>query len=483
MKKTILRCFLILFALLLPVSALAGIGFLTPPQYDKTFLGALSPKVERLYSIEEPKVIIIGGSSVAFGYDTKLMEQHLGMPVVNFGLYASLGTKVMLDMAKDAIRKGDIVVLAPEMDAQTLSLYFNGEALWQAADSDFSLLAKVHSDNRNAMIGNFWGYTAGKFHYLRTGAPDPEGVYRADSFDEYGDLIYSRPQNEMALAYDPTTIISLTPSILDAEFATYLNEYIGDAEKKGATVYFTFSPMNELAMAGDTTDQSLLDFYAYLTRTLDCEIISSLKDCIMEAGYFYDSNFHLNDSGVIVRTATLIKDIRRAQGITTPVNIILPEAPALPERPEDVDKIDPNDAEASKDADCFTYEVREADGKLIVTGVTEAGKSRTELTVPAYYEGQEVVAIGEYAFRDCTKLETLIVQKNVTAFYNKAFAGCDSLKKVRLNTEGKDPTVNPDGLMEETSSALRFSIASEYYANFVTQYNWIPYKSFVVAED
>ena len=34
------------------------------------------------------------------------------MPVVNFGLYANLGTKYMLDIAKDFIGKDDIVIIA-----------------------------------------------------------------------------------------------------------------------------------------------------------------------------------------------------------------------------------------------------------------------------------------------------------------------------------------------------------------------------------
>ena len=33
------------------------------------------------------------------------------------------------------------MIIAPELDPQTLSLYFNAEAMWQALDSNFSMLA------------------------------------------------------------------------------------------------------------------------------------------------------------------------------------------------------------------------------------------------------------------------------------------------------------------------------------------------------
>ena len=481
MKKVILRCFVILLALLLPLGAILGIGFLTPPQYGDTFLGALSPKYERLYSIEEPKIILIGGSSVAFGYNTKLMEEKLNMPVVNFGLYASLGTKVMLDLAEDSIGRGDIVILAPEMDAQTLSLYFNGETFWQAADSDFSLLLNVDSENYSALAGNFWGYAKEKFYYLQKGAPNPEGVYNKASFDEYGDIVYQRPYNQLTLNYDPTLTITLEPSIVDAAFLDYVNAYIQKAESKGATVYFTFSPMNELALESNTTDESLWHFYDYLCRVLDCEVISNINDCIMDAGYFYDSNFHLNDSGVTVRTASLIKDIRRALGITTPVDIPLPAVPEKPEMPTEQDKIDPNDTSASLDADCFTYETF-GEG-LTVTGVTDLGKTRKELTIPAYYEGKEIIAISEYAFRGCSALERVTVQRNVISIYSKAFAGCPSLGTVRLETQGEKILVNNETLLDETSSTLRFSVSNENYPTFVNDYFWTPYASRFVVED
>ena len=133
MKKfNLIKFAALLLAALVPAIALIAAGALIPAQYELTFLGALAPKYERLNAIEEPKVILVGGSSTAFGLDSALLEESVGMPVVNFGLYATLGTKLMLDLSRDGIGEGDIVVLAPEIDAQTLSLYFNAESTWQA---------------------------------------------------------------------------------------------------------------------------------------------------------------------------------------------------------------------------------------------------------------------------------------------------------------------------------------------------------------
>ncbi len=477
MKNVTIRCLIILLAILIPVGTVIGLGFLTPSQYHHSFLGELSDKYERLYSIDEPKIVLIGGSSVAFGYNSELLEEHLGMPVVNFGLYATLGTKIMLDLAADSIGEGDIVILAPETDSQTLSLYFNGEAMWQAADSDFSMLKKVDYDNYGSLLGSFWNYTKNKMKFMLSEAPNPEGVYNESSFNEWGDIVYERPYNILPLDYDPNQIISLEPSLFDVEFVDYLNDYIHMAEKKGASVYYTFCPINKMALSEDTTEDSLWAFYDHISRTLDCKVISNINDCIMEAGYFYDSNFHLNDSGVVLRTATMIKDLRRVLGITTPVTIEIPEVPKKPEP----DILDPDNPEASLDADCFTY--KEYSTGLIVTGVTDAGKAREELTIPAYYNGKQIMAIGEYAFRNCTALKRLTINRNVISIYNKAFAGCVTLDVVRLNTTGESILVNNEKLLDETSSTLKFSVSEENFTSFIGDYFWAPYASRFIVED
>ena len=114
MAVKITAAILIIF---LPIVLLLGYAFSIPAQYTNTFVGELDDKFERLTSIDEPKLVVVGGSSVAFGLESEILEKYVGMPVVNFGLYAALGTKVMLDLSKAGINEGDVVVLAPELDA------------------------------------------------------------------------------------------------------------------------------------------------------------------------------------------------------------------------------------------------------------------------------------------------------------------------------------------------------------------------------
>ena len=117
---------------------LLGCGFGLPAQYDESFLGELGDKCTLLAESESPRIVLVGGSSLAFGVDSTLLEQEFpGYRVVNFGLYAALGTQLMLELSDGQFRAGDIVILSPEQQEQTLSCYFNAESTWQALDGRF----------------------------------------------------------------------------------------------------------------------------------------------------------------------------------------------------------------------------------------------------------------------------------------------------------------------------------------------------------
>ena len=135
MKKNIIISILTILILIAPLCIVTATTLTAPCQYDKTFLAELTHKHERLKSINEEKIVLIGGSSLAFGLDSKKLEEYTGRPVVNYGLYATIGTKAMLDMSRSHINEGDIVVICPETDKQTYSLYYNAHSMWQAIDT------------------------------------------------------------------------------------------------------------------------------------------------------------------------------------------------------------------------------------------------------------------------------------------------------------------------------------------------------------
>lgn len=439
LNKTLL-VLLIVLCMLIPPAFVIGSAFILPPVYSETFVGALDEKYERLNSLEGEKIVVVGGSSVAFGLDSEALEGYTGMPVVNFGLYAALGTKIMLDLSLSGIGEGDIVVVAPEMNEETLSLYFSADTTWRAIEGNFSMLKYIGKDNRASMVGALWGYALDKIKASFSGGIDfsKDGIYSSDNFNEYGDFAnYPRPGNIMPEYYDPNTEIMLDPdSFSDGfyEFRDYLNEYVKKCEQRGATVYFSFSPMNSLACTVD--DETLLELYDFLSDHLECEIISDPMDYILDPGYFFDTNFHLNDTGVVARTIQLAKDIRLAAGISSGI------LPGIPEPPH-LNIIDPTFDGYDENEKYFTFEQR-ANGTYSITGLTAQGKAMTSLTVPLGYNGRKVFAISEGAFMGGS-LERLIVTQdsNLVIFENGAFRGASKLEELVIYKQSGDDISPP----------------------------------------
>ena len=63
---------------------------------------------------ENRRLLITGGSGAHYTLDSKLIEEGLGIPVVNLGLDGPIGLDVILPSVIKQVRPGDIVLLIPE---------------------------------------------------------------------------------------------------------------------------------------------------------------------------------------------------------------------------------------------------------------------------------------------------------------------------------------------------------------------------------
>lgn len=489
-KRWIFACFVAMLVVFLVPFLIIAATFILPPVYADTFVGELGEKYDRLNRFDEPKVIIIGGSSVAFGINSELISDELDMPVVNFGLYADLGTKLMMDLSKANINEGDIIVLAPEMNPQTLSLFFNGETTLQALDGNLDMLMNIDSDDYGSLIGASFGFACDKLRYLITDTrPMNDGAYKKENFNKSGDNVYDRPYNVMTGVQNVITL-DFNAKFNDnkvteyEEYIEYVNKYVRYAKRKGATVYFSFCPMSAASMSNKNTDKTIEAFYENLCRSLECKVISNVYNYILDEGYFFDSEFHLNNAGVTVRTVRLIDDIKRALGdnSVTMNESELPEPPGyepmefFPEKPED--------AERALD---FVFEEYTHAGKvnLRIVGLTDVGKSKATLTIPNVVNGKPVREIGEFAFKNATGLTTLNLGDNIGVFAANAFNGAINLVSVYFpdhinNNNLSAPLANGDSPLatDGCNPAIKFYVSEEAYTGFMNdEYFWADYRS------
>lgn len=165
-KRFALIVIFLISVVIAPFALVFGFAFGMPCQYQETYLAALADKYELLKKTNEKKIIIIGGSSVPFGLNSELVEQHLPYKVVDFGLYASLGTKVMLDLAKVNINEGDIIVIAPEVHPQLMSLHFDPLIMLQCLDSSWEMFNNLTYQDKQKVLASVPTFSGEKYQYF-----------------------------------------------------------------------------------------------------------------------------------------------------------------------------------------------------------------------------------------------------------------------------------------------------------------------------
>lgn len=361
-------------------------GFGLPVQFGDTFMGELKSKYERLKETSGKRIVLVGGSGVAFDCDSALMDDFFpSYEIVNFGMYAGLGTKAVMDLSENYIHEGDIVIFSPEQSEQTFSDYFNGEYMWQAADGAFGMLRDLKSENFEAMLGNFPRFALEKLNYVMKGQkPQTDSIYQKKSFNTYGDIeLDTCRENILPNGYDVNQKVRFTEDVVQPEFMDYMNDWAKRLEKKGAVVWYRYCPVNKLSVE-DMDDLAAYD--VFLRQKLDFPVIGNPENSLMEAEWFFDTNFHLNQPGKEVNTVQLIRDMKAMLGDDRAVTVELPEKPHR------------------------TWGEISAE-----TRIWTAKDSET-------YQGEE----------------TIVIPENVTQIEDYAFSNCAGLKQIVL--EQKDPS-------------------------------------------
>lgn len=462
MKQMMIRILACLVLLLAAPVTLCLLAFGLPAQYEGTFLGELPHKVDLLAETEGKRIVIIGGSGVAFGYCSDLLEVELdGYSVVNFGMYAGLGSTVMLDLAENFLRAGDIVIFSPEQSRQTLSLYLNAESMWQAADGRFDLLGRLSGKDLGTMVSQLPYFAADKFQYFRSGsAPAPEGIYRRDAFNEYGDIADpQRKQNIMAGGYDPDLVIDFDAELPSADFCQRVNDFARLCEETNAQFFYRFCPMNAMAVT-EAGWQRVDAYFEHLQTVLDCDFLGSPRESILDARWFYDTNFHLNSAGAVVNTAALAEELKAALGDTASVKIELPEMPDF----ADAGRISGDNSYAGY----FLYETLGETAQIVA--LTTEGKQQNRLVIPVSYNGKPVTAFDATVFAGNEAIREIVIQENITRIGDGSFAGCTALERLVIRNTAPEKCAVGQELLQGTDCLVY--VPAEVFSAYQTNYFW-----------
>ena len=258
----------------------------------------------------------------------------------------------------------------------------------------------------------------------------------------------------MPLGYDTAAPVDLAAVSISEGFAEQVKRYCRAAERAGARVCLSFSPVNRTALT-DPSQEAVNAYFRLCNSTFDCPVISDPNAYLLDSGWFYDSNFHLNSAGAAVRTCILAEDILPWLGCYEEVAYDLPEMPP---------SIAPA-YESAAETEHFTFEpIAGQSGVTLgwrISGLTPSGLARTELTVPAAYEGKPVAGFTADALSGAAALEQLRLPGSVESLPDGLFRECPALTRLVLEHRSQ-----PCSVTEHTfdgAGQVKVFVPSEVY--------------------
>ena len=307
-----------LLKLVAALCLLAGYIYHVLPQYENGYNASLIDKVERLESIDGPKIVLLGHSSLTFGIDSERIEEAFGMPVVNMGLHGGNGNAFHEEMAKYNVEQGDIYIIC-HSDYDDDNVIQDAMTAWSSIENHLNLWKILRVNDIGTMAKAFPIYLKHclGYHSAGTGNQDPGGLYARSAFNEYGDVALLREGNQYTFEGEV-----VPPGIGDAA-VDRINELNGYLTKRGATLLVAGYPIGNGNVTAEAAEFEA--FQEQLADRLDCPVISNYADYMFDYRYFYDTNLHLNTEGVALRTGQLISDIKRWKSTGTDADMDMDE--------------------------------------------------------------------------------------------------------------------------------------------------------------
>lgn len=273
------------------------------PQYMGNYQASMVDKVARLKSIDEPKIVLIGNSNLAFGIDSRQIEEAFGMPVVNMGLHGGVGNAFNEQAARLNVTEGDIYIVSHTNYNDTDEIK-NPMLAWITIENHRELYPFIRKKDWIDMIKAYPTYLKKCLTFWRTGTGNRESgdCYRRSAFNEYGDIYYPRPQTEGDIDFSSVVINPVNENTTNR-----LNELNAYLTARGATMLVAAYPIADYK--GAPSPKKYEEFGRELASALDCEVISDFTDYMYDVKYFYNSYTHLTDEGASLRTRQLIRDL------------------------------------------------------------------------------------------------------------------------------------------------------------------------------
>jgi hypothetical protein len=299
------------FYMLCPEFQTLRLGAVRSPTYMSSRNGTYAMKFQRLLQTQgQKRLVVISGSSSAYGLDSPLLEELLGgeYAVVNYGTNAGTPAALYMDFVADFIEEGDIVLQAPEPNKYQVGYNEMNVTTWQIIEGALEAMQHVDVRDYQKIFSSLTSFNASR---AKMKAQTYE-YFTTQTVNRWGDYSAKKGRQTATYAANPKKT-NFSATMITDTYAKLINKQIASIRANGGEVYLSFSPinLNALTDAARTSVQQL-PYQNSIVSRLDSIQISKVADYIMEGTYFYNSDLHLGTEGSQIRTRKLAEDLKAA---------------------------------------------------------------------------------------------------------------------------------------------------------------------------
>lgn len=336
------------------VAVTGGVLFLVCPPVemdDNSYFASVTDKFNRLEAARGPRVIFVGGSSVAFGNDSPGIGRGLNREPVNMGVHADLGARYVVSSVEPFLRAGDLVVISLEYNMfgteglkgrydylLDVRLYEQrsaaGMKLQEFKDQWDNMLyryIKLFQDRleRYRKVRKLDHLSFGeKLERLMKIRARPmyqaSPPYSRDAFNRWGDVVAHLDMPSVE-ADRPVDFVAARPEW--ERTVNLLNRFAATCRDRGVDLVYWYPAIPKAAMKDNPRFQRI---HAFLRENLHIPILNTPGDMAYPDDCFFDTGYHLNRKGRERRNDLLLERLLACPG----ANVGRAAAPASrPTRP------------------------------------------------------------------------------------------------------------------------------------------------------
>ncbi|MBQ8371596.1 MAG: leucine-rich repeat protein [Clostridia bacterium] len=266
---------------------------------------SIATRLEQLY-IRDPSVpivMMVGGSSALYGFDSPAMQEALNNEyfVLNCGTNAGGCGMLYIEALSSFMQEGDIVVSVPEYGNVQFGDYTLYWRTFRATESCYNIYRYVDF----SQYKNF--FTA--FTEFNTSSEARANLAGKSYNIKNTSLTYPNCDLNRTRVYQNKTFgkTNVYASVFTSDRVANFNRVISIVESKGVKYYFSCAPVYEVGL--DSTEADIQSYYEKACSSLNCPVISHPKNYIFAYDQYFDSQYHLISSAATERSLLLAEDI------------------------------------------------------------------------------------------------------------------------------------------------------------------------------